>query len=88
MAFVVVMTMALATAAVLVPCAGTLMVKSAGGGLQTRKTRKAATDARARAIFGDYGITAWETSPPPDTIRPIRRPVMQYVSAVALRDAS
>lgn len=87
MAFVVVMTMALATAVALVPCAATLMVKSAGGGLQSRRTRQAATQARVRAIFGDYGITTAETVSPVKTIRPVRPPVMQYANSVPLRDA-
>lgn len=87
MAFVVVMTLALATAAVLVPCSATLMVKSAGGGLQTRKSRKAATDARVRAIFGDYAIATLDTAPPVKPIRPLRPPVMQYANSPALREA-
>ena len=87
MAFIVVMTMALVTAIVLVPCATTLIVKSAGSGLRSRKTRQAATDARVRAVFGAYGISTSETVSPVKTIRPVRPPVMQYANSVPCRRA-
>lgn len=86
MAFVVVMTMALVTALVLLPCAATLMVNSGRSGMRNRRQREAASRARMAAIFGYDTITVL-TDSPSNTTRAVRLPVMQYASSVACRDA-
>jgi len=86
MAFVVVMTMALVTALVLVPCATTLIVKSSRSGLSTRRSREAATRARMAEIFG-YDTITLVTSSPANTTRAVRAPVMQYANSFVCREA-